>query len=215
MSVRSKVATALVAGLVLAACGGDASDRSDDGVIEVDGDRELAGYRRDPAPVVGDLTLPDVGAGDEEFAIRAEPGEILAVYFGYTNCPDFCPTTLSDLRLATRRIDPALAERVDLAMITVDPDRDLPILADYVTSFLDDAHGLGTDDPARLAQVAAPFGASYEVSTDDDGEIQVAHSTSLYAVDDDGEIVLTWQFGVPIDELAADLVQLLAEEDAA
>ncbi|MDV7390488.1 SCO family protein, partial [Arthrospira platensis SPKY1] len=107
------------------ACGGD-GDSNEDGTIEVDGDRELAGYRRDPAPVVGDLTLPDVGNGGEEFAIRAEPGEILAVYFGYTNCPDFCPTTLSDLRLATRRIDPALAERVDLAMITVDPDRDLP-----------------------------------------------------------------------------------------
>ncbi|MFP5489397.1 MAG: SCO family protein, partial [Acidimicrobiia bacterium] len=71
----------------------------------------------------------------------------------------------------------------------------------------------GTDDPTRLAEVAAPFGASYQVATDDEGEIQVAHSTSLYAIDDDGEIVLTWQFGVPIDDLAADLVQLLADED--
>lgn len=199
-------AIALVGALALGACGGG-DDTADD--------RELAGYRRDPAPVVADLSLPDVAAGGEEFTLRAEPGEILAVYFGYTNCPDFCPTTLSDLRLATRRMDADLAERVGLAMITVDPDRDLPVLADYVTSFLDGAHALGTDDPDLLAEVAAPFGASYQVTTGDTGEIEVAHTTSLYALDDDGEIVLTWQFGVPIDDLAADLTQLLAEEDAA
>lgn len=206
ITARRSWAALAVAGVVaLGACGGgdDAGGRG-----------ELAGYRRDPAPVVGELTLPDLTAGGDEFALRAEPGEILAVYFGYTNCPDFCPTTLSDLRLATRRMDPADASRVDLAMITVDPDRDLPVLAGYVTSFLEGAHALGTDDAGRLAQVAAPFGAGYEITTSDNGEIDVAHSTSLYAVNDAGEIVLTWQFGVPIDSLAADLTQLLGEETA-
>ena len=117
---RSLIALAVAGTLTIAACGGD------DSTARPDADRELAGYRRDPAPVVGDLTLPDLTADGEEFAIRADPGEILAVYFGYTNCPDFCPTTLSDLRLATRRMDPADAARVDLAMVTVDPPRDLP-----------------------------------------------------------------------------------------
>lgn len=187
--------------VVLAACGGEET-------------RELAGYRRDPAPQVGDLTLPDHSAGGEEFALKAEPGEILAVYFGYTNCPDFCPTTLSDLRLATRRMDAEDAERIDLAMVTVDPDRDLPILDGYVNSFLEGSHALGTDDPDRLAEVAAPFGVGYEVTTNDEGEIEVAHSTSLYAIDDEGNLVLTWQFGVSIDDLAADLTQLLEEESA-
>jgi len=187
--------------VVLASCGGEET-------------RELAGYRRDPAPQVGDLTLPDHSAGGEEFALKAEPGEILAVYFGYTNCPDFCPTTLSDLRLATRRMDAEDAERIDLAMVTVDPDRDLPILDGYVNSFLEGSHALGTDDPDRLAEVAAPFGVGYEVTTNDEGEIEVAHSTSLYAIDDEGNLVLTWQFGVSIDDLAADLTQLLEEESA-
>ena len=200
------LAVVLAGTLAIAACGGD------DGAGGVDADRELAGYRRDPAPNVGELTLPDLTAGGEEFAFRAEQGEILAVYFGFTNCPDFCPTTLSDLRLATRRMDPADAARVALAMVTVDPDRDLPVLAGYVTSFLDRAHALGTTDAGRLAAVAAPFGAGYQITTNDDGEIDVAHSTALYAVNDDGEIVLTWQFGVSIDDLAADLTQLLAEE---
>jgi protein SCO1/2 len=209
--VRNVAVAAIAATLLLVACGDDSAD-DDGGTIEVDAGRELAGYRRDPAPEVGELSLPDLTADGAEFPLRAEDGHLLAVYFGYTNCPDFCPTTLSDLRLATRRMDPADAERVDLAMITVDPDRDIPVLADYVTSFMEQGHALGTTDAARLAEVAAPFGAGYEVTTDDEGEIEVAHTTSLYLVDDQGELVLTWQFGVPIDDLAADLTQLLRED---
>lgn len=196
--MRSRLVAVAVVSLLLVACGGET--------------RELAGYRRDPAPVVADLSLPDQSAGGEEFAFEAAPGEILVVYFGYTNCPDFCPTTLSDLRLATRRMDADDAERIALAMVTVDPDRDLPILDGYVNSFIEGSHALGTDDPSRLAEVAAPFGVGYDVTTNDEGDIEVAHSTSLYAVDDEGKLVLTWQFGVAIDDLAADLTQLLHEE---
>lgn len=203
MTRRFGLAALLAGSLLLGACGGDPP-------------RELTGYRRDPAPVVGTLSLPDLTADGAEFALQAEPGHLLAVYFGYTNCPDICPTTLNDLRLALRRMDEPDAERVDLAMITVDPERDLPILADYVTSFVEGAHALGTDDEDRLLTVAAPFGVGYTVSRDDAGEIDdVSHSTSLYLVDDAGELVLTWQFGVPIDALAADLEQVLAEQDAA
>ncbi len=187
---------ALVIGLTMAAlaCGGN--------------DRDLVGFQREPAPVVAEFELPDLSNDGEPFALRAQPGELLLVYFGYTNCPDFCPTTLSDARLARQQLDdPA---QVDVAMIAIDPDRDLPILADYVGGFFpDDGHALGTDDPSLLAQVAAPFGAQYDVTTNDDGEIDVAHTTQLYAINDAGEIVLTWQFGVSKDELAADLEQLL------
>jgi protein SCO1/2 len=203
--IRAVVALAVVLPVALAACGGGDDALGPGG----DGWDDYAGYRRDPAPVVGDLTLPEVNDGGREFAFRAEPGELLVVYFGYTNCPDFCPTTLSDLRLATRRMDEEDAARIDVAMVTVDPDRDLPILGDYVTSFFDDGHALGTDDGGRLAEVAAPFGVAYDVSEAEDGEIEVAHTTSLYAVDDRGELALTWQFGVPIDDLAADLERLL------
>jgi protein SCO1/2 len=129
------------------------------------------------------------------------------VYFGYTNCPDYCPTTMSELKIALRRAgDPAA---VDVAMVTVDPDRDGPILADYVGSFFPGGHSLVTYDDALLAEVAAPFGASYLVSTDDDGSVEVAHSTALYAVDDTGQLVMTWPFGIDIDEMAADIKDLL------
>ncbi len=176
--------------------------------------RELAGYRRDPAPAVGDITLPDLTDSGADFALQADPGQLLVIYFGYTNCPDFCPTTLSDLRLATRRMDAADAAKIDVAMVTVDPERDNPVLAEYITSFFDDGHALGTDNADLLARAAGPFGVSYDVAGAEDGTVEVAHTTALYVVDDAGELALTWQFGVEIDDLADDLTQLLEESDA-
>ncbi|MGA1594448.1 MAG: SCO family protein [Ilumatobacteraceae bacterium] len=168
--------------------------------------REFAGFVREPSPDVSALSLPDTSTGDD-LTLRARPGGLLMVYFGYTNCPDYCPTTMSELKIALRRAgDPAA---VDVAMVTVDPDRDGPILADYVGSFFPGGHALVTYDDALLAEVAAPFGASYLVSTDDDGSVEVAHSTALYAVDDSGQLVMTWPFGINIDEMATDIKDLL------
>lgn len=196
---RTITATLIAAGALLAACGGDEP-------------AELTGFRRDPAPDVGQFSLPDLADGGADFALRADPGELLVVYFGFTNCPDFCPTTLSDLKLARNRLDEADAARVDVAVVTVDPDRDLPVLADYTQSFFAEGKALGTDDKALLSQVAAPFGVGYDVYAIADG-IQVDHTTFLYAVDDQGMLALTWQFGVTIDDLTSDLELLLDEAE--
>ncbi len=134
---RASVSIAIgVAGL--AACGGGSDDGSSDS-----GEFPTTGYRREPAPNVAEFSLPDLSNDGAPFALRAEPDNLLIVYFGYTNCPDFCPTTMSDLRIAQNRIaeeHPELGDRISEAMITVDPDRDLPILADYVGSFFADGH---------------------------------------------------------------------------
>jgi len=199
---RRFVALAIAAALVISACGSN------------DPPRQLAGYQREPTPQVGDIVMPELTNDGTDFSFQADPGELLVVYFGYTNCPDFCPTTLSDLRLATRRMDEDDAAKINVAMVTVDPERDIPILPEYITSFFDDGVALGTDDNSLLAQAAAPFGATYNVDKSDPEVIQVAHSTSLYVVDDAGDLILTWQFGVPIDDLAGDLTQLLESESA-
>lgn len=210
-TIARLVALALgVAGV--AACGGTGDD---DAVGS--GELPTTGYRREPAPDVGEFELPDLSNGGAAFPLRAQPDELLVVYFGYTNCPDFCPTTMSDLDIAQKRIaaeHPELGDRINEAMITVDPDRDLPVLEQYVASFFDDGHALGTDDPVALAEVAAPFGVGYAVTPaaeSESGDIEVAHTTSLYAVDDAGSLVLTWEFGVSIDDLTADLLFLLDE----
>lgn len=174
--------------------------------------RQLAGYVREPAPQVDVAPLPDVAAAGEPFDLRADDDGLLIVYFGYTHCPDICPTTLADTRAALRQLDEDQQARVEVAMITVDPERDTDVLADYVRSFVDDAHALATADPALLAAVAAPFGVSYGVTGSGTEDVEVVHSTQLYAVGDDGLLRLTWAFGTTADDLAADIQQLLDAE---
>ena len=94
-------------------------------------------------------------------------------------------------------------------MVTIDPDRDTPVLADYVGGFVAGAHALATDDADDLRAAADPFGVTYLVETNASGAIEVSHSPQLYVVDDAGNLALTWQFGVPADDIAGDLEQLL------
>jgi cytochrome oxidase Cu insertion factor (SCO1/SenC/PrrC family)/cytochrome c553 len=184
-------------------------DAPDD--IEPASSSGLSGVVRDPAPIVNTTSLPSLSDPGSEVAFEAAPGALQVVYFGYTNCPDVCPTTMADLTVALRKLDPAEAERIETVMVTIDPGRDLPLLADYVRSFVPDAVAAGTDDEAVLAAAAEPFGVSYDVRTLDDGTIEVDHSPFLYVVDGQGQLLLSWPFGVSSDDIAADLRQLLAE----
>jgi protein SCO1/2 len=185
--------------LGLAGCGGD------------DATREYVGYRQSPGQQVGAASLPDASVEGAEFAFAAEPGHLLIAYFGYTSCPDVCPTTLSGLRQALRDLGDDAA-RVDLAMVTIDPARDTDdILVGYVQSFVDGAHALRTTDDSALRAVTEAFGASYSVTTAADGAVEVAHSGAMYVVDPSGTVTLTWPFGVTSDDIRGDLAQLLEE----
>lgn len=169
---------------------------------------EYAGYERIPLPDVSSHALPDADGGD--FSFVAPEDHVLLVYFGYTACPDVCPTTLSDVRSALTKIDEP--ERIELAMVTVDPDRDtFDVVSGYVQSFVAGSHGLRTEDDAILRAAANDFGADYDVGVADDGEPEVAHTGSLYAVNTSGQLLLTWPFGTSSDDIAADLGHLLDE----
>lgn len=185
--------------LVVAACGSDEP-------------APFAGFERTPTPTVDELTLPAIEAdgAEQDFTFRADEGDLLLVYFGYTSCPDVCPTTLSDVRRASDRIGDG-AERLDLAMVTIDPLVDTPdVLTGYVRSFVPDATAIRTVDDDALRPVADAFGADYG-TLEQDGEAQVFHTGSLYAVDDAGQLILTWPFGVAADDLERDLARLLEE----
>ena len=97
-------------------------------------------------------------------------------------------------------------------MVSIDPDRDREVLADYIDSFVPDAHAVATDDDTLLQQIAVAFGVSYQVTTRPNGDVDVSHSdTGLFAVDDTGTLVLTWPYGSSSDDIAGDLEQLLAD----
>lgn len=165
---------------------------------------------RNVAPVAG-VALPEVHAGrpDAPFHFRAAPGHVLFVYFGYTTCPDVCPTTLSDLRHALRDLGDG-ARRVDVAFVTVDIQRDDPrVLEPYLASFVRDAHPLRARTPQQLAAAERAFGASSTVTRNSAGVVEVSHSATSYLVDERGRIVDEWGFGTAPATMTADLRILL------
>lgn len=171
----------------------------------------LSGFVRDPAPEVGGTAVPDVSRGGEPFRLIAPQGSILVVAFGYTSCPDVCPTTMAHLRSALSSLG-SLGDRVEVAFVSVDPARDTPeVLNTYMGHFFDRAHPLRTEDPARLRAVAAAFGADYTV-TGSGPTTQVEHTADLYAVDEQGRVLLTWPFGTKWQSIARDLKTLLLRE---
>lgn len=196
------MAIALALGASVTACGRD------------DGPTGLQGIVRDDPLHVADVTLPDETIVDgspagEPFEFVAQPGELLVVYFGYTNCPDLCPTTMTAVRQAKRRLDPTDAAKVDLAMATVDPERDTPeILSSYLSSFSDRYHALRTTDPDELLAAQDAFLASSTVTKQPDGTVEVSHTASAYVVDDRGVVVVEWPFGVTPELMANDMQYL-------
>ncbi len=174
-----------------------------------------AGLVRTPYPEVGHLSLPESTNGGADFPLRADPGGLLILYFGYTGCPDICPTTLADVRSALRQIGDR-AERVDTAFATIDPGRDDDsVMTAYTHAFFAAGHGLRTDDPDRLATVAAPLGVNYSVALPDEtGYVEVVHSAWTYVIDDQGRLLLMWPFGTEPEDMANDLKHLFKEIDA-
>jgi protein SCO1/2 len=182
--------------LPLAACGSEAGS-------------ELLGYIS-PSPMSSAGISVTEQPGGTAFELKAQPNELLIVYFGYTNCPDVCPTTLVAIKNAKKKIG-ALAERVDLAMITVDPQRDTAnILPRYLSSFTDRFHALIPANDAELRSAENAFGATSSVTTVD-GKIEVVHGGTAYLVDDTGMVVVQWPFGIDSNSMANDLTTLLNE----
>lgn len=173
---------------------------------------QLAGAVRNPPLQVGDVRLPDVAAGGEPVTLTARSGELTLVYFGYTSCPDICPTTLSDISVALAGLPDELASRVTVALVTVDPARDTDArLAEYLGFFFDRAMALRTTDAGVLNAAAAAFGVRYEVEEHAAGDLEydVAHTAITYVVADTGAVLVEWPFGFEADAMTSDLRILL------
>jgi protein SCO1/2 len=113
-------------------------------------------------------------------------GQIVLLYFGYTNCPDVCPTTLSDIGDILRALGPD-GEHVRMLFVTVDPNRDkAKALSTYVSNFSNRIDGLrGTPD--QLAALARRYRVAYSVTAAADGRpYEVTHSPAVYVFDGSG-----------------------------
>jgi protein SCO1/2 len=126
-------------------------------------------------------------------------GKAVVVFFGFTHCPDVCPTTLADLARVMQQLGPD-ADRVQVLFITVDPERDTPSdLAQYVNAF-DSRFIALRGDPQQTARVAKEFKIYYEKRKQGD-TYTVDHSAQSYVIDPQGRLRLL----VRHDRLAQDL----------
>ncbi|MCB9133899.1 MAG: SCO family protein [Anaerolineales bacterium] len=136
-------------------------------------------------------------------------GKIVILFFGYTNCPDVCPTTLSTLAKALSRLGKKASD-VQVLFVSVDPTRDTQEqLAAYVTQFDPDFLGL-TGNPGAIAQTAADYGIYYEVQPGESEDVYwIDHTSTIMVIDPRGRLRLVLPFGVSAEDVAADLQRLL------
>ena len=174
----------------------------------------LVGYVPPAEKSVGSVTATEIVDGrPREFSFRAADGELMVVFFGYTNCPDVCPATLANLKNAKKKLGDR-AGRVDIAMVTVDPARDTAeVLPRYLSSFTDRFHAVVPADETELAEAEDAFQASSSVTVTD-GRVEVTHSGTAYVVDNNGRVVVEWPFGVDVPSIVNDLRILLGQKES-
>ena len=160
-------------------------------------------------PVGGDFTLTDHDG--RRFELSSLRGKAVLIFFGYTSCPDACPTTLSKLSAVYRRLGDD-AQRVKTLYISVDPERDTPaVLKEDLGSFQLDALGLTGTKP-EIDRVVALYGAEYEIipTPQSASKYTVAHSTTLYAVDAAGKTRMEFPYEATVNQIASGLRRVLA-----
>jgi protein SCO1/2 len=152
------------------------------------------------APVGGDFTLQSANG---PVSLRDLRGKVVLVYFGYTFCPDICPTSLAFTAQGLNLLSPEELARTQVLFISVDPERDtLEKLKEYGAFFHPNIIGL-TGSLREIAAVAKSFGASYgKQDTGSAGGYVVDHSAATYVVDTGGKLAATLQHGTPPAEVA-------------
>ena len=137
-------------------------------------------------------------------------GKVVAIFFGYTHCPDVCPTTLSDFAAALQQLGPQ-AEQVQVLFVTVDPQRDTPeLLKQFVPAFNPGFLGM-TTDAESLKALAKEFKVVYQMtSVKGVDDYLIDHSAGSYIYDSKGNIRLLMPYGSSPDVIAQDLKTLLA-----
>lgn len=160
-----------------------------------------------PAAAAQDFAL--IGQDGRTVRLSDFRGKLVALYYGYTFCPDVCPTTLAELGQAMKRLG-AQADAVQVIMVTVDPERDTPQhLAEYVSFFHPSFIGL-SGTPAQIAAAAQAYDIYYRKheGTPASGYL-VDHTASLRLLDREGRLRLIWPYGTTGDQIAQDLKHLL------
>ena len=173
-----------------------------------------AACRRDPPlpiePIGGEFALTDHFG--QPFTLSSLRGRAVLIFFGYTFCPDVCPTTMSKLSVVYRKLGEQRRE-VKTLYISVDPERDTPaVLKADLSAFSADALGL-TGTRAEVDAVVALYGAAYRIepTPESAAKYTVSHSTTLYLLDRRGRTRMRFRYQATADEIVSGVQQVLRE----
>lgn len=161
--------------------------------------------RKMPEP---DVTL--TATNGKPFNIAEDTkGKVVALYIGYSHCPDVCPTTMADLSIAMNSLPKDVAKQIDVVMITSDPERDTPKrLKEWLSSFSYDSIGLTGPYP-KIQEAAKTVGVFLEPPRKNpDGTVTVEHGAQVILFGKDGQSDLIFTSGFAPEDVAHDLQRL-------
>ena len=226
-SVTSRFAAALLATLALLTACAPSPSSPESRVADVETARSaFHGTLLDPPPGRPELTL--VATDGQEFSLTARPeDEVTVVFFGYTHCPDVCPTTMADLAVAVRQLPPEVRAHVTIVFVTEDPGRDTP---DALRMWLDQFDStfvglLGGNAATRAALAELDLTESTPIPQPDDpiahpdtgdgphdhGDYSVEHTGIIYAFGP-GEAAVIYTGGFSPRQYAEDFTRLAEPE---
>lgn len=158
-----------------------------------------------------DLEFSLIGPQGNVVDATALHGKPVLIFFGFTNCPDVCPTTLTRIKIAMKNLGP-LADGIQVVLVSVDPDRDTPkTMKTYTASFGPWLLGLtGSED--ALSTLKKSYGVySAMESSDDKGQYNVMHNAAVFAFDEKGRARLLISDLSDNAAIVADLKQLITQ----
>ncbi|MGE3961961.1 MAG: SCO family protein [Dehalococcoidia bacterium] len=209
-------AFAIAASVSLAACSEDATSEESSGDASTSGgvtsatELGASGTLFQPPPSAAGFTL--TGEDGQPVSLSDFRGEVVALYFGYTHCPDVCPLTLGTYKAALDRLPAEIAEQVNVVMISVDPERDTPeVLGRYMNLFNERFMGV-TGAVEEIDAVLASWDIQITRGTPDDiGAYEVDHPAASWIIDQEGRLRVKVAHMTGTDALAADLKSIVEE----
>lgn len=167
---------------------------------------------QDPSPAAEIVGLNYDG---NTFRLSDHQGQVVMIYFGYTYCPDVCPTTLAELKQIKDKLG-RKASNVAFVFVSVDPDRDTQErLAQYVPAFDASFYGVRIEEPA-LDEIKQAYGVYAEKHVEDGAQDSdnylMDHSSGVYVIDRAGRLREVFSFDDDSDTMLPDMEYLLAEK---
>lgn len=165
---------------------------------------------KDISGLMPDLKFSLTGENGETVTEARYQGEAVVLFFGYTHCPDYCPTTLTALAQALQKLSPEEREQLRVLFVSVDPERDTPeLLAKYTGYFSPRVDGL-TGDKEALDALTKRYRTAYSYGEpDENGNYLVNHGLAMYGFDRDGKVRVFMRNDQPVERIAEDLRALI------